>query len=47
MLDIDADKRVDGVANIGGRASDDTASGVRTSFTSIETIATRMSPLLR
>jgi hypothetical protein len=28
MLDIYADQRVDGVANIGGRASDDTASGV-------------------
>ena len=29
MLDIDADQRVDGVADIGGRAGDDTASGVQ------------------
>ena len=47
VLDVDADQRVDGVAGIGGGLPTKSRPAFSTSLTSIETIATRMSPLFR
>jgi len=45
VLDIDAEQRVQRIADIGRRAGDDASPGISTSLTSIETMAPRMSPL--
>ena len=47
VLDVDADQRVERVADIGGGLATTPRPALSTSLTSIETMATRMSPLFR